>query len=109
MTSLENIFNNIILFKLEEEGFTTPDEKAKELIKELSEIKYLYALKLLFENPLNQFTSKVLRDTLVALADPEPLFDYYDSQSVTRLELHLRTWMAILERICFAKKMRLSK
>ena len=42
------MFNNRILDKLEEDGFTTPDKKAKELIKELTEIKYLYALKLLF-------------------------------------------------------------
>ncbi|GBC18336.2 hypothetical protein GLOIN_2v1869728 [Rhizophagus irregularis DAOM 181602=DAOM 197198] len=106
-TSYENISNNIILLKLEEDGFTTPDGKAKELIKELSEIKYLYALKLLFENPLNRFTPKVLRDSLVTLADPKP-FDYYDIQSVTRLELHLRTWVAVLEKICFTQ-MRLSK
>ncbi|PKY47315.1 hypothetical protein RhiirA4_522194 [Rhizophagus irregularis] len=106
-TSYENISSNIILLKLEEDGFTTPDGKAKELIKELSEIKYLYALKLLFENPLNRFTPKVLRDSLVTFADPEP-FDYYDIQSVTRLELHLRTWMAVLEKICFTQ-MRLSK
>ncbi|PKC64661.1 hypothetical protein RhiirA1_462106 [Rhizophagus irregularis] len=106
-TSCESISSNIILFKLEEDGFTTPDGKAKELIKELSEIKYLYALKLLFENPLNRFTPKVLRDSLVTLADPKP-FDYYDIQSVTRLELHLRTWVAVLEKICFTQ-MRLSK
>jgi hypothetical protein len=103
----ESFSNNIILLKLEEGGFTTLDGKVKELIKELSEIKYLFALKLLFENPLNQFTPKVLRDSLIALADPEP-FDYYDIQSVTRLELHLRTWVAVLEQICFTQ-MRLSK
>jgi tetratricopeptide (TPR) repeat protein len=103
----ENIFNNYVLLKLEEDGYTTPDEKAKVLIKELSEIKYLFALKLLFENSLNRFTPKVLRDSLVALADPVS-FDFYDEQSVARLELHLRTWVAVLEKICFTK-MRLSK
>jgi hypothetical protein len=56
---------------------------------------------------INKFAPKVLRDSLVALADPEP-FDYYDVQSVTRLELHLRTWVAVLEQICFTQ-MRLSK
>src|SRR2546427_790814 len=95
------MFNNHILLKLEEDGFTTPDEKAKELIKELSEIKYLYALKILFENPLNRFTPKALRDSLVALADPKP-FDYYAKQSVARLELHLHTWVVVLEQICFS-------
>ncbi|GES87313.1 hypothetical protein GLOIN_2v1869728 [Rhizophagus clarus] len=102
-----NIFNNHILLKLEEDEFITPDEKAEELLKNLTKSKHLYALKLLFENPLNRFTPKILRDSLIALADPES-FDYYDEQSVARLELHLRTWVAVLEQICFTK-MRLSK
>ncbi|UZO14430.1 uncharacterized protein OCT59_005887 [Rhizophagus irregularis] len=98
----ENFFNNSsILLKLEEDGFTTSDGKAKELIKELTDIKYLYALKLLFENLQNDFSPQILRDTLVALADPTP-FDFYAKQSVTRLELHLRTWVTVLERICFS-------
>ncbi|PKK59644.1 hypothetical protein RhiirC2_871207, partial [Rhizophagus irregularis] len=99
--SHENFFNNSILLKLEEDGFTTPDEKAEELIKRLAYIKYLYALKLLFENLQNEFSPQILRDTLVALADPTP-FDFYAKQSVTRLELHLRTWVTVLERICFS-------
>ncbi|CAB5180634.1 unnamed protein product [Rhizophagus irregularis] len=99
--SYENFFNNSILLKLEEDGFTTPDGKAKELIKELTEVKYLYALKLLFENLQNEFSPQILRDTLFALADPTP-FDFYAKQSVTRLELHLRTWVTVLERICFS-------
>ncbi|PKC04702.1 hypothetical protein RhiirA5_421884, partial [Rhizophagus irregularis] len=83
--SHENFFNNSsILLKLEEDGFTTSDGKAKELIKELTDIKYLYALKLLFENLQNDFSPQILRDTLVALADPTP-FDFYAKQSVTRL------------------------
>src|SRR5436305_13898069 len=41
------------------------------------------------------------------LVNPES-FDYYETQSVTRLELHLRTWVAVLEQICFTQ-MRLSK
>ncbi|GBC07929.1 hypothetical protein RclHR1_00780009 [Rhizophagus clarus] len=99
--------NNRILLKLEEDGFITPDEKAKVLIKELSEIECLYSLKLLFEDPFNRFSPKVLRDSLVMLVNPES-FDYYEIQSVTRLELHLRTWVAVLEQICFTQ-MRLSK
>ena len=73
----------------------------------MTETKYLYALKLLFENPLNQFSPQVLRDSLVALADPTS-FDYYAKQSVIRLELHLHIWVAVLERICFSP-MRLSR
>ncbi|CAB4438137.1 unnamed protein product [Rhizophagus irregularis] len=99
--SHENFFNNSILLKLEEDGFTTPDEKAKELIKELTDIKFLSALKLLFENLQNEFSPRILRDTLVTLADPTP-FDFYAKQSVTILELHLRTWVTVLERICFS-------
>ncbi|GES87385.1 hypothetical protein GLOIN_2v1768320 [Rhizophagus clarus] len=36
-----------------------------------------------------------------ALIDPTP-FNYYSKESVIRLELHLRTWVTILERICFS-------
>ncbi|GBB92858.1 hypothetical protein RclHR1_02070001 [Rhizophagus clarus] len=99
--------SNITLLKLEEDGLVTSDEKAKELIKDLTEIKCLNALKLLFENSQNEFSPQILRDSLVALADPTP-FDYYAKQSVARLELHLRTWVLVLEKICFTQ-MRLSK
>ncbi|PKC10147.1 TPR-like protein [Rhizophagus irregularis] len=104
---LENISNNCILLELEQDGFNTPDEKAEELIKNIPKLKYLFALKLLFENPFNQFSDEVLRNSLVTLADPTP-FDYYGKQSVVRLELHIRTWVAVLEKICFTS-MRLSK
>ncbi|CAG8603806.1 13775_t:CDS:2, partial [Funneliformis caledonium] len=102
-----NKSNDCILLQFESDGFTTPDEKVKELLKKLTETKYLYALKLLFENPINQFSPQVLRDSLVALSDPTP-FDYYSRQSAIRLELHLRIWVAVLEQICFTQ-MRLSK
>ena len=65
-----------ILLKLEEDGFDTPDEKAKKLIKELTEIKCLYALSLLFEDLQNVFTHQVLADSLVALANTAP-FNIY--------------------------------
>ncbi|CAB4480106.1 unnamed protein product [Rhizophagus irregularis] len=94
---------NAIELALEEDGFTTPDEKAKELIKKLTETKYLQALKLLIENLQNEFTPQILRDTLVALADPTS-FDYYAKQSVARLELHLRTWAEVLERKYITKQ-----
>ncbi|CAB5204242.1 unnamed protein product, partial [Rhizophagus irregularis] len=96
----ENMSNNRILLKLEKDGFITPDEKSKELIKELSEIKYLYALKVLFENLQNEFSSQSLINSLEALIDPTS-FNYYSKESMARLELHLRTWVLVLERICF--------
>ncbi|GBC18270.2 hypothetical protein GLOIN_2v1869696 [Rhizophagus irregularis DAOM 181602=DAOM 197198] len=91
-----------ILLKLEENGFITPDEKAKELIKELTGIKYLFNLKLLFENLQNEFSNQILIDALVALADPAPFNLFYSKESAARLELHLRTLIAVLERICFS-------
>ncbi|PKC09381.1 hypothetical protein RhiirA5_415757 [Rhizophagus irregularis] len=105
---LENTSNNCILPELEQDGFITPDRKVEELInKDLTKIENLFALKLLFENPLNQFSPGILRNSLVTLADPTP-FDYYDKLSVSRLELHIRTWVAVLEKICVTL-MRLSK
>ena len=35
------------------------------------------------------------------MADPSP-FDHYSIESIAVLELHLRTWMVVLERICFS-------
>ncbi|GBC18455.2 hypothetical protein GLOIN_2v1785938 [Rhizophagus irregularis DAOM 181602=DAOM 197198] len=105
---LKNTSNNRILLQLEKDGFDSPDEKAEELInKNLINLEYLFALKLLFENPLNQFSDGILRNSLVTLADPIH-FDYYGKQSMVRLELHLRTWVAVLEKICVTP-MRLSK
>ncbi|RIA85904.1 hypothetical protein C1645_830133 [Glomus cerebriforme] len=97
----ENIvFNNHILLKLEEDGFITPDDKAEELLKSLTKPKYLYALKLLFENLQNEFSSQVLTDSLEALVNTP--FNHYSKESVARLELHLRTLVNVLERICFS-------
>jgi hypothetical protein len=73
----------------------------------LTSTECLYALKLLFEDPLNQFSYEVLRNSLVALAD-QTSFDYYGKENVVRLELHMRTWVAVLEKICITP-MRLSK
>ncbi|GBB99302.1 hypothetical protein RclHR1_03480006 [Rhizophagus clarus] len=97
--TLGNSSNNCILLELEENGFNTHDEKVEELIKNSTKLKYLFALNLLFENPINQFSDEVLRNSLVKLSDPTP-FDYYGKQSVVRLELHLRTLVAVLEQIC---------
>ena len=35
------------------------------------------------------------------LADPI-LFNHFSKESAAKLELHLRTWVAVLERICFS-------
>ncbi|RIA81422.1 hypothetical protein C1645_881628 [Glomus cerebriforme] len=96
-----HIYKNQLLLKLEEDGFTTPDDKVKELIKDLTETKFLYALKLLFENFQNEFSSQILINSLKALADPT-LFDYYSKENMSRLELHLRTLVAVLEQMFFS-------
>ncbi|UZO03860.1 uncharacterized protein OCT59_024261 [Rhizophagus irregularis] len=97
----KNILNNHILLKLEEDGFTTPDDKVEELLKNLTKPSYLYALKLLFENLQNEFSSQSLINSLEALIDSTS-FNYYSKESMARLELHLRTWVTVLERICFS-------
>ena len=65
-------------------------------------IESLYALKLLFENQQNKFSPQVLINSLEILIDPKP-FNYYSKESITRLEFHLRTWVAVLEQICFSQ------
>ncbi|GET50960.1 hypothetical protein GLOIN_2v1872937 [Rhizophagus irregularis DAOM 181602=DAOM 197198] len=97
----ENILNNHILLKLEEDGFTTSDDKVEELLKNLTKPSYLYALKLLFGNLQNEFSSQSLINSLEALIDSTS-FNYYSKESMARLELHLRTWVTVLERICFS-------
>ncbi|PKC02216.1 hypothetical protein RhiirA5_454560 [Rhizophagus irregularis] len=90
-----------INLKLEEDGFITPDEKVEKLIKALTETKYLYALKSLFENLQISFFSQTLINSLKALSDPIS-FNNYSKECAPRLELHLRTWIIVLERICFS-------
>ncbi|UZO08280.1 uncharacterized protein OCT59_028538 [Rhizophagus irregularis] len=92
----ENILNNHILLKLEEDGFTTSDDKVEELLKNLTKPSYLYALKLLFGNLQNEFSSQSLINSLEALIDSTS-FNYYSKESMARLELHLRTWVTVLE------------
>ncbi|UZO07238.1 uncharacterized protein OCT59_027531 [Rhizophagus irregularis] len=94
------MFNNRILLKLEEDGFITPDDKVEELLKNLTKSSYLYALKLLFENLQNEFSSQVLENSLEGLVDTS--FKHYSKESVARLELHLRILVTVLERICFS-------
>src|ERR1041384_6097229 len=98
---MTNLSENQVLFKLEEDGFTTPDDKVEELLKSLDKPKCLYALKILFENMQNEFSPRIIINSLVALADPTP-FNYYSKESVAALELHLRTWTVVLERLCFS-------
>ncbi|PKY19548.1 hypothetical protein RhiirB3_469216 [Rhizophagus irregularis] len=96
-----NIFENQVLLKLEMDGFTTTDEKVKKLIEELVEVKYLYALKLLFEDFQEQISDHVLVKSLEELANPALFKSYYSKESAARLELHIRTWIAALERVLF--------
>ncbi|PKB97559.1 hypothetical protein RhiirA5_432894 [Rhizophagus irregularis] len=96
----ENMSKNRILHNLEEDGFITLDDKVEELLKNLTKSSYLYALKLLFENLQNEFSSQVLENSLEALVDTP--FNHYSKESVARLELHLRTLVTALEQICFS-------
>ncbi|CAG8609650.1 17077_t:CDS:2 [Funneliformis caledonium] len=93
---------NDILLKLEEDGYITPDEKVEELIRNITEPKFLNAIKLLFENHQNKFSSQTLVDSLRNLANPS-LFDQHSKEIEIKLELHLRTLLAALEQICFSQ------
>jgi hypothetical protein len=96
-------YKNQLLLELEKEGLTTPDDKVEKLLlNDLTKPKYLYALKLLFENFQNNFSSQILINSLKSLANPD-LFDYYSKDCIARLELHLRTWVVVLEQIQFSQ------
>src|ERR1044072_2608189 len=99
---MANLSENQVLLKLEEDEFITPNDKAEELLKSLTKPKCLYALKILFENIQNEFSSRTTINSLKALANPTP-FDHYSKESAAVLELHLRTWAVVLERICFSQ------
>src|ERR1044072_5869821 len=99
---MANLSENQVLLKLEEDEFITPNDKAEELLKSLTKPKCLYALKILFENIQNEFSSRTTINSLKALANPTP-FDHYSKESAAVLELHLRTWVVVLERICFSQ------
>jgi len=60
-------YENKLLLKLEEGGFIAPDEKVKELLKEITEIKNLLSLKIIFENFQNNFSSQILINSLKIL------------------------------------------
>ncbi|PKK66540.1 TPR-like protein [Rhizophagus irregularis] len=90
MILYENMFKNRILIKLEEDGFITSDDKVEELIKNLTKPSYLYALKLIFENLQNDFSSQILANSLEALVDTP--FNHYSKESLARLELHLKNF-----------------
>ncbi|GBC06598.1 hypothetical protein RclHR1_06950004 [Rhizophagus clarus] len=92
---------NQLLPEQEEDGFIITDDEVEELLRNLTKPKYLHELKLLFENLQNKFSSQILISSLKSLANPT-LFDYYSVENVARLELHLRTWISVLERIHFS-------
>jgi tetratricopeptide (TPR) repeat protein len=97
----KTILFNCILKKLEEGGFISLNDKAEELGKNLTKLENLYVLKLLIEDLKNKFSSQILIDLLKALTD-HTSFDHHSPEIVVRLELHLRTFAAVLERICFS-------
>ncbi|EXX64150.1 hypothetical protein RirG_145560 [Rhizophagus irregularis DAOM 197198w] len=92
MILYENVSNNRILLKLEEDGFITPDDKVEELLKNLTKPSYLYALKLLFENLQNEFSSQVLENSLEALVDTS--FKHY-SKGILSKELRDKVYNSL--------------
>ncbi|CAI2171267.1 7322_t:CDS:2 [Funneliformis geosporum] len=50
--------------------------------------------------PKNQTRLTILEEDLL-YQTPTP-FNFYSKESVARLELHIRTWVIVLERICFS-------
>ncbi|CAI2166133.1 3899_t:CDS:2 [Funneliformis geosporum] len=82
-------------------GLTNLEEKIQDFIKNLTLPKNLYNLKLIFEDSQNEFSPQILINSLMALSNTTQ-FNFYSTESVARLELHIRTLIIALERICFS-------
>ncbi|CAG8577299.1 22375_t:CDS:2 [Dentiscutata erythropus] len=72
--------------------------QAKDLMKDFSDPSNLYGFKLLVEDLRLKLPSKILINALKLLSDVS-LFDYYTEDIISHFELHLRTWVATLERV----------
>ncbi|CAI2183430.1 3646_t:CDS:2 [Funneliformis geosporum] len=88
------VFYNLGNITKNQTGLTILEEDVQELIKNLNLPKNLYNL-LLFEDSQNEFSPQILINSLMALSDPTPF-------NLNLLELHIRTWVIVLERICFS-------
>ncbi|CAG8494918.1 3206_t:CDS:2, partial [Gigaspora rosea] len=71
---------------------------AKDLMKDFSDPSNLFGFKLLVEDFRIKLPSKLLINALKLLSDVS-LFDYYTEDIISHFELHLRTWVATLERV----------
>ncbi|CAG8716549.1 2300_t:CDS:2, partial [Gigaspora margarita] len=71
---------------------------AKDLMKDFSDPSNLFGFKLLVEDFKLKLPSKLLINALKLLSDVS-LFDYYTEDIISHFELHLRTWVATLERV----------
>ncbi|CAG8527906.1 976_t:CDS:2, partial [Racocetra fulgida] len=75
--------------------------RANDLMKDFSEPSNLFGFKLLVEDPTLKFPAKLLINALKLLSDIS-LFDYYTEDIIAHFELHLRTWVATLEKVIFS-------
>ncbi|CAG8477797.1 5846_t:CDS:2 [Scutellospora calospora] len=71
---------------------------AQDFMKDFSEPSNLFGFKILVEDLRLKFSAKLLINALKLLSDVS-LFDYYTEDIISHFELHLRTWVATLEKV----------
>ncbi|CAG8455302.1 217_t:CDS:2, partial [Scutellospora calospora] len=74
---------------------------AKRFMKNFNEPSNLIGFKLLVEDPEIKFPTKLLVDALLLLSDSSS-FECYIGNTIPHLELRLRTWFAVLEKVVYS-------
>ncbi|CAG8636291.1 15777_t:CDS:2, partial [Gigaspora margarita] len=74
--------------------------QAEEFMKDFSKLTNLDGFKQLIEDFEKELTEDILIKALELLSDIS-FFKYHSKETMIRLEVHLRTWMVTLERLCY--------
>ncbi|CAG8753160.1 16425_t:CDS:1, partial [Racocetra fulgida] len=76
-------------------------DRAKDFMKDFSEPSNLIGFKLLIEDPDVKFPAELLVDALLLLSNSSS-FECSIGNTIPHLELHLRTWVAVLETVFYS-------
>ncbi|CAG8814349.1 19029_t:CDS:2 [Gigaspora margarita] len=80
---------------------STPIDQAEEFIKDLGKLDNLIGFKQLVEDFEIDLPEEILIKALKLLSDAS-FFEYHPENTMIRLKVHLRTWIATLERVYYS-------